>query len=237
MLAQFVQGYQIYISPVVRIGMPIIAVVGLWVALRRAGLTPKARMIGIVITGVLAVWYVTMDLLGRSGFLAANWTFMRPLGWAIATLWLVPLTRSQVIGAALDAIPSWWLVVLQVYRTGGGLVWLAAWQTGRVPNGLWSGIGDVMVGILAVATAAWIASGVRGGRTAGIAWNMFGVLDFAGGFVVAFFVPYNLAYPGVMIPAMLAPLSLDFHGLSLRQLLRAPARQSRPSQAPVATAH
>jgi hypothetical protein len=44
-------------------------------------------------------------------------------------------------------------------------------------------------------------------------------LDFAAGFIIASLLPYNLAYPAVMIPAFLAPLSLDFHGLSLRQLM------------------
>ena len=59
---------------------------------------------------------------------------------------------------------------------------------------------------------------------------MFGIFDFALGFVLASFIPYNIAYPGVMIPAFLAPMSLDVHGLSLRQLVRALKRENRANR-------
>jgi hypothetical protein len=42
------------------------------------------------------------------------------------------------------------------------------------------------------------------------------------------FFPYTVPYPAVMIPAFLAPLSLDFHSLSIWQLWRAVPRDSRP---------
>jgi hypothetical protein len=45
------------------------------------------------------------------------------------------------------------------------------------------------------------------------------------------FVPYGLAYPAVMIPAFLAPLSLDLHVLSIMQLRR--SLQREPRTAPV----
>lgn len=111
-------------------------------------------------------------------------------------------STSASIGAALDAIPPWWLIGLQCYRAGGGLVWLAGWGSGRLPAGfaLPAGIGDCLVGLFAVMLATWIYLGARGWRVAGIAWNVFGLLDFLNGFVLASFVPYNFAYPGVMIP-------------------------------------
>ena len=232
------QLYQAYFSPLVRYGLPILAMLGLWVGLRRAGLTRNARMTGIVATGLLLVWWLTMDALGRAGFFAPNWSFMRPLGWAIAIAWLVPLTRSESIGAALDAVPPWWLLGVQFYRAGGGFTWLAIWSAGRLPTAfaLTAGIGDCLTGIFAVATAIAVYSGARNSRVAGIAWNLFGMLDFATGFVLASFFPYTLAYPAVMIPAFTAPLSLVLHGLSLRQLLRAPRRESPPA-AVLAQAH
>jgi len=61
---------------------------------------------------------------------------------------------------------------------------------------------------------------------------VLGILDFATGFVLASFFPYTVPYPAVMIPAFSAPLSLIFHGLSLRQLARSGARQ--PATAPAA---
>jgi hypothetical protein len=98
------------------------------------------------------------------------------------------------------------------------------------------GIGDCLTGILAVAAALYLHSGAQGGRAAGIAWNAFGILDFATGFVLASFFPYALAYPAVMIPAFSAPLSLDLHVLSLRQLTRGTRRESPPA-AVLAQAH
>ena len=238
-MAAVLQFYQNFISPLVRNGYPALAILGLWVGLQRAGLTPKARMTGIVTTGLLLVWWLTTDQLGRAGFYAPHWQVMRPLGWAVAIVWLVPLARSESIGAALDAIPPWWLIGLQVYRAGGGLIWFAQWSAGRVPTGiaLWAGTGDFLTGVLAVVAALYVYSGARGGRVAGIAWNVFGILDCASAFVVASFVPYTLPYPAVMIPAFLAPLSLDFHGLSLRQLARAVKRESRPSEPAAVLAH
>lgn len=224
------QFYQTAISPFVRNGVPILVILGLWYGLSRAGLTPKAWAIGVVTTALLLAWWATIDQLAQSGFYAAHWSVMRPLCWAIAIAWLVPLMRSASIGAALDAIPPWWLIGLQCYRAGGGLVWLAGWGSGRLPAAfaLPAGIGDCLVGLFAVTVATWIYLGARGWRIAGIAWNVFGLLDFLNGFVLASFVPYNFAYPGVMIPAFLAPLSVDLHGLSIRQLRRVMGRESRP---------
>jgi hypothetical protein len=225
----YLQFYQTYLSPITRYGVLLLALLGLWVALHRAGLIPKARATGIVVTGVLLAWWAAADVAARSGFYAAHWDVMRPLCWAVAIAWLLPLARAQSIGAALDAVPAWWLVALQAYRAGGGIVWLTVWASGRLPNviGLTVGIGDSLTGVLAVVAAIWIYSGMRGGRIAGIAWNAFGLVDFATGFVIASFVPYSLAYPAVMIPAFMAPLSLDFHVLSIVQLARSQPREPR----------
>jgi hypothetical protein len=215
----------------VRFGFVAMAILGLWVGLRRAGLLPKARMTGIVATVLLLTWFITTDQLGRAGFYAPHWDVMRPVGWAVAVVWLIPLVRSQSIGAALDTIPPWCLIGLQCYRALGGLQWYAQWSAGRVPTAfaLWVGTGDVLTGVLAVVVAIYIYaySGGRGGRAMGIAWNVFGILDFVSSFILGSFVPYRVAYPAVMVPAFSAPLSLDFHALSLRQLGRAIRRETR----------
>src|SRR5262249_23189341 len=115
---------------------------------------------------------------------------------------LAVLQFYQGYTLALDAIPTWWLVILQVYRAAGGFVWLATWSLGRLPAGfaLPAGIGDSLVGILAVIAALYASSGARRGRIMGIAWNVFGIFAFALGFVLAAFIPYNIAYPCSMIP-------------------------------------
>jgi hypothetical protein len=228
-MAALAQFYVTYGGPLVRYGMLLFAVLSLWFGLWRAGLAPRARATGLVITALLLVWWMATDQLGRSGFYPPNWGVMRPVGWIVAIACLIPLLRSQTIGAALDAIPAWWLVAVQVYRFGGGIVWLAQWSAGRLPDafGLTAGIGDCLVGVVAVIAAIWVYSGDRRGRVAAVAWNVLGILDFATGFVLASFLPYTVPYPAVMVPAFSAPLSLIFHGLSLRQLARAIRRESR----------
>src|SRR5258707_15737802 len=232
-MAAVAQFYVTYIGPVSRVGMALFAILVLGVALWRAGFASKARVLGFVSTALLLVWWVATDQLGRSGFYPPNWSVMRPVGWIIAIAGLIPLLRSQTMGAALDTIPAWWLVAVQLYRFGGGVVWLVQWSAGRLPDafGLTAGIGDCLVGVIAVIAAIWLYSGVRGGSVVAVAWNVLGILDFATGFVLASFFPYTVPYPAVMIPAFSAPLSLIFHGLSLRQLSRA-IGGTRPCKTP-----
>jgi len=230
-MAALAQFYVNHITPVIRVGIPLFAILVLWVALRRAGLASRARVLGLIITAVVLAWFVAADQLGRAGFYPPNWGVMRPVGWIIAIACLIPLLRSQVIGVALDAIPAWWLVAVQVYRFGGGVVWFTQWSAGRLPDafGLSAGTGDCLVGIVAVIAAIGVGVGVRGGRVVAMGWNVFGILDFLNAFVLGSIFPYTVTYPAVIIPAFAAPLSLIFHGLSLRQLVRAMRREGRPA--------
>jgi len=230
----FLHFYQTHISPVARFAPPVIAILILWIGLVRAGLSPKARTTGLLVTGLLVLWWVASDLIGRSGFYTQHWDVMRPVGWTIAILWLIPLMRSATIGTALDALPLWLLPIVQVYRASGGLAWFGLVAAGRIPAtfGLVAGIGDTLIGILAVVTGVYLYSGARGGRVVAIAWNVLGLLDFAIGITVQTFVPISLPYPAVIIPAFSAPLSVDLHALSLRQLIRAMKRERRPATLP-----
>jgi hypothetical protein len=221
------QLYQANIGPLIRFAIALFAILALWIGLARAGFTPKARTTGLVATGLLVVWLVTMEFLGRSGFYTQHWDVMRPVGWMIAILWLILLMRSETIGGVLDALPLWWLPIVQVYRAAGGLAWFVLWSAGRVPAvfGLVIGTADLLVGILAIVIGVYLYSGARGGRIAAVAWNVFGILDFANALIIGLLVPFSLAYPAVMVSAFTAPLSLILHALSLRQLLRAMKRE------------
>jgi hypothetical protein len=235
------------IGTTVRVGTVAVAISLLWTGLRRAGIARQARTTGIVISGALVAWFATMEAVTWSGFFATRVELALPLCWGIAFLWIVPLLRSQTIGAVLDAIPPWWLIALQAYRFLGGLNWFAQLAAGRLPAdfAVAAGITDALVGLLAVIVAIWVYRGARGWRTAAIAWNVLGLFDFAAGMdravmgvlsgegFVGLFLPYALPYPVVMIPAFMAPISTDFHILSLRQLARALKRdlQSRPAPA------
>jgi hypothetical protein len=220
------QFYQTYISPVMRFVPPVLAILILWIGLVRAGFSPKARTTGLLVTVLLLAWWVASDLVGRSGLYTQHWDVTRPIGWTIAILCVIPLMRSATIAAALDALPLWLLPAAQVYRVGGGLVWFGLVASGRMPaTGLVPGIADTLVGILALVIGVYLYSGARGGRILAIAWNVLGLLDFAAGNIVQTFVPISLPYPAVMIPAFFAPLSVDLHALSLRQLIRAIKRE------------
>jgi hypothetical protein len=98
-----------------------------------------------------------------------------------------------------------------------------------------AGLGDVLVGALAIPVALYVNSGARGGRRAAVGWNLLGIADLVNaltlGFLstpgsfqmLAFDNPNRLAgtFPLVMIPAFAVPLSLILHGLSLWQMRRA----------------
>jgi len=223
------QFYQTNLAPVVRF-FPVVPLAILWFGLVRAGFAPKARVTGLILTGVLLVWWVGSDQLARSGFTTQHWLVLRPFCWAIAILLVIPLMRSATIAGALDALPPWLLVIVQVYRAGGGMAWFGLIAAGRIAPtmGLTAGIGDTTVGILALVIGIYLYSGAPGGRVMAIALNVLGLADFAIANTVQTFIPFDLAYPAIMIPAFYAPCSVPVMALSLRQLIRAIKRE-RPT--------
>jgi hypothetical protein len=148
---------------------------------------------------------------------------------------LVLLMRSKRVAAVLDAMPPSWLVGVQVYRIFGG-IFLVSWARGSIPGvfALPAGIGDVLVGVLALPVALYVSTGTSGGRTAGIAWNLLGLTDFVVAIAMgAMSSPGRLqvlstdrpnvqigTYPTVMTPAFTVPSSIILHMLSLWQLRR-----------------
>jgi len=145
------------------------------------------------------------------------------------------LLSSKVIGALLDATPAAWLIGLQVYRIFGG-IFLVSWARGGIAGifALPAGIGDVLVGVLALPVAYLVGTGAPGARQRAMAWNWLGLFDFAvaiGIGIVTAPGPLQLIVPDrptaalgtlpmVMIPAFAVPSSILLHALSLRQLLR-----------------
>jgi hypothetical protein len=135
----------------------------------------------------------------------------------------------------LDAMPLTWLVALQLYRVFGA-IWLVGGLQGTLPSlfGVPAGIGDVLTGLFAVPTAIAVAAGTAQGRRVAIAWNIFGLGDFAVAITFGLITspgPFQLivpnvpsigagAYPNVLTPAFVVPSSILLHALSLRQLRR-----------------
>jgi len=213
--------------------------VGLWLGLESTDLTPGERRttwLAVMIPDTLwfaVVWSAAINGAFRTD---ASPLPMLPLAIFVPVMIGAPLLLlSKRVGRVLDAMPASWLVALQLYRIFGSWA-LAAWLHGSLPGvfALPAGIGDVLTGLLAVPVAIAVASGAEQGRKAAIAWNVFGLADFAVAITLGMITspgPFQLivpavpsigagAYPDVLTPAFVVPGSILLHALSLRQLMR-----------------
>ena len=222
-----------------RLAIHALIALGLWLALERAELTPAQRRNAWL--GVMIPFTLWLALIWGS---AINGVFRGP----VAPLPLLPFAiflpviigtpivlLSKRMGQVLDAMPASWLIALQAYRVLGS-AFLIGWARGLVPGvfALPAGIGDVITGLLAVPVAISLAAGTPEARKAAVAWNVFGLLDFAIAVSIGLMIapgpmqvivpsiPNATAgiYPNVMVPAFAVPSSILLHVLSLRQLRR-----------------
>jgi hypothetical protein len=219
-----------------RLAVHVLIALGLWLGLERTDLTASQRRnvwLAVMIPFTLwlaVVWSAALGGAFKPGAVALPLLPIAALG--PVALALPVLLRSSRIGKVLDAMPASWLVALQVLRVNG-FVFLLAWAAGTAPGvfALPAGTGDVLTGLIAVPVALSLGSGSLESRRAAIAWNIFGLFDFA----VALSIGFALAlrwigaggatatggvYPAVMIPAFAVPTWIMLHALSLRQLAR-----------------
>jgi len=227
---------------------------GLWRGLAGAGFKSAERMrTWLAVAIPLLAWSILIWQLALAGVFAARRGALPLLPVAILAplpIALVLIMRSQRIAAALDAMPASWLVGLQVYRVLGA-AFLVQLALGRLSPAfaLPAGIGDVLVGLLALPTAFYLSRNENRGRAVAVAWNALGILDLIVAITMGFLSSTGrlqalglgagagpLAYPLVMIPAFAVPLSLILHGVSLWQLKRRPSRAAARSIASAAVA-
>jgi hypothetical protein len=219
---------------------------GLWLGLERTNLTPgQRRRIWLAVLIPDTLWFAAAWSAAINGGFHPGTTPLPALPLAIFLPVIIGaplLLFSKRIGQALDAMPSSWLVALQLYRVFGGWA-LAAWMGGTLPNvfALPAGIGDVLTGLLSLPAAIAVATGTAGGRRAAILWNMLGLADFAVAITMGMItspgplqliVPHVQSigagdYPGVLTPAFVVPSSILLHALSLRQLRRGRAKAAQ----------
>jgi hypothetical protein len=224
---------------------------GLWLGLGRTLLDRRQRTVTwLAVMLPLLAWYLVVWQFARTGgFQARPGTTplpLLPMAIFLPLLIALPLLiRSQRLAAVLDSVSPAWLVGFQVYRVLG-YVFLVRWAAGELPGAfaLPAGIGDVLVGALALPVAFYLHSGAIGGRAAAYAWNLLGILDLLiavtiGALTATGRLPLEVpnaattSFPLVMIPAFAVPLSLILHGVSLWQLMRGrraalPALSVRP---------
>jgi hypothetical protein len=212
---------------------------GLWLGLESTDLTPHQRVttwLAIMIPYTLwfaVAWSAAINEVLRPG---ASLLPLLPMAIFLPVMIGAPLLLlSTRVGQVLDAMPTTWLVALQIYRVFGSWM-LAAWLHGLAPGvqALPAGTGDVLTGLFAVPAAIAVATGTTQGRTTAIMWNIFGLLDFAVAITLGLItlpgrfqliVPdvanvVGAVYPGVLTPAFVVPSSILLHALSLRQLRR-----------------
>ncbi|MFP3566264.1 MFS transporter [Paraburkholderia sp. SIMBA_030] len=215
--------------------------VGLWLGLESTDLTPgqrRATWLAVMIPDTL--WFAVAWSAAINGVFRADASPspvpLLPLAIFLPVMIGAPLLLlSKRVGQVLDVMPASWLVALQIYRVFGSWA-LAAWLHGVLPGvfALPAGIGDVLTGLFAVPVAIAVASGTAQGRKAAIAWNIFGLADFAVAIALGMITSpgrFQLivpnvpsigagAYPDVLTPAFVVPGSILLHALSLRQLIR-----------------
>lgn len=234
----YLTDYSILIA-VVRPAIVIAILAGLWVALKRARAQSRSRVtVWLAVAIPLVVWFVLIWNAAAAGVFEAGRSRLPLIPLALILPLVIGLTllmRSSQIALAIDAASPGWLVGLQVYRVLG-VNFLALWAYDAIPGvfALPAGIGDVLVGLLALPVAFYLASGAAYGRALAVAWNFLGIADLVNAVALGFLSspgplqrlaldhPNQLiaSYPTVMTPAFIVPLSLILHGLSLWQLWR-----------------
>jgi len=225
-------------SAVLRLGIHIAILTGLWLGLARTEFPVSQRInIWLGVAVPFTLWLAVAWNLAINDFFKPSLTGFPMLPIAIfapVIIGLFVLLRSKSIASVLDATPAAWLIALQVYRIFGG-IFIVNWVNGTAAAAFaWpAGVGDMLTGIMALPVAWQLASGAENGPRAAIAWNIFGLLDFTiaitmgtlttpGPFqILGLDLPASLGtYPTVLVPVFAVPSSILLHALSIWQLRR-----------------
>jgi hypothetical protein len=220
-------------------GMTAAILLGLGSALHNAGwaATERAAAVRLVAFIVLGWLVLTSALALNDAYRGAadhlptiQYGIVLPI--LIGGLWI---WRSPRLARIIDAVPQHWLVGVQLYRVLGA-IFLVLNGTGKLP-GLFAwpaGLGDVLVGVLAPVVATAHARDPHKNADLVLTWNLFGLVDLlvavTTGFLTspsplqlfAYDAPNELisAFPLVLVPVYLVPVSVLLHIASLTKLRR-----------------
>ncbi|MEM9066483.1 MAG: hypothetical protein AAGB51_13445 [Planctomycetota bacterium] len=192
-----------------------------------------------LVLGALMTW---VCLAGVPDGLGAPGQLVVPTLWFVPSLLLVLTPAGRTLAAGLD---QRWLVGLQIWRVIGG-VFLIEMARGNLAGAFAypAGIGDVLVGIVALGVLVRYRKAERIPRGAILVVAALGLADFATAFFFGFTTapepiqlfgadaPHHVTqYPTGLIPFLLVPYAIFFHTLSLLALR---AERPAPGSAEVA---
>ena len=231
-----------YLPPYILIGTVAIVVtvlVGLHRALKRARWPDQDRKRAVLSVATLLLgWYLATLVLAWFEFYRGASSRVPTIQYGLLVPIIVGVVLAwkwKMLGRVIEAVPQEWIVGVQFYRALG-LMFLVLYAVGRLPGAfaLPAGVGDVIVGL--VAPVVGIAYARNGANAAGLVrvWNLFGIADLIVAVgtglltspspiqVLAFDAPNELisAFPLVMVPVFLVPLSILLHLASLKNLRR-----------------
>jgi hypothetical protein len=234
-----VPNYLTYFVLVTSIAVVGTLLLGLRLALSRGGWSSdgQRRVVGIS-ASILVVWLGVAVALGVSEVYRGAPDELPTIQFGILAPILIGsimIARSSTMARVIEAVPQHWLIGVQLYRALG-IIFLILYGAGKMP-GLFAwpaGIGDVVVGALAPVVAIAYARGPEKNGDLAWIWNILGLTDLgvavATGMVTApspiqqfaFDLPNELvgAFPLILIPIYLVPLSVLLHLASLTKLRR-----------------
>lgn len=241
-----------YLPPYVLCGTLAIAVavlVGLNRGLQRARWPDRDRRRAVQGGAALLVaWCFAALLLSWFEFFRGAPSRIPTIEYGVLTpivVGVVLYMRWGMLRRVVESVPQEWVVGVQLYRALG-LMFLVLYGAGRLPGVFaWpAGAGDALVGLLAPFVAT--AYSRKPSRTVGLVrtWNLFGLVDLIVAVTLGLLTspsplqrlsldaPNELisAFPLVMVPVFLVPLSVLLHLASLKKLRQ--MRRQRFDQAP-----
>jgi hypothetical protein len=163
----------------------------------------------------------------RAGFLLFSTLMSIP-----PIIFLLGVWHSDQLRQIVAAVPTSWLVGLQVYRLAG-VIFLVLLAAGQVPPwwGWATGLTDLLVGATALPLAWGLARKAGWAGPAALGWNLLGLADFAHaiGYVFLAFLGLIVATPApaliglhplALIALFQVPLAIMLHGVVLSRVIR-----------------
>ncbi len=235
-------GYLSYVILAANVAIVAAVLLGLNAALQRAFWSERECKWAVQIATVtLVAWFVVPVLLAPSEAYRAvpdrlptiQFGLFAPILVGAILIW-----RSALVARVIDAVPQHWIVVVEFYRVLG-VIFLVLYASSQLPGwfALPAGIGDVAVGLSAPLVARAYSGDPRRHGVSVLVWNLFGLADLIVAVAMGLLTspsPLQLlaldrpnelltAFPLVLVPTFMVPLSVLLHLASLTKLARGTA--------------